>query len=229
MTRSRFCFLTIFFFIYTLSTSAQHDPFQVSVSVQVVDSVLTEHESADHSIIIYDIRTPGEYANGFIEGAINLNYYGTGFDDTLAALDKKKEYLIYCASGGRSAGAFNKMKALNFEMVYNMIGGVNAWKAAGFKLVTGGTGFDQHTIAKTEVLVYPNPVTSESKFILIDQSRQEVEVNIMNVQGQVIDNFKLKPGDQFMLDSDNLVQGLYFYQVYQNGQIIQTSKFLKAH
>ncbi len=45
---------------------AQHDPFQLAISVQKADSVIIAHIGIDHSIIIIDLRTPAEVAGGFI-------------------------------------------------------------------------------------------------------------------------------------------------------------------
>ena len=209
-------------------TFAQHEPFHSSISVTQADSVITAHIDSDHPFIIIDLRTEGEYAGGFIEGAINYNYYGAGFDDTLAKLDKSKEYLIYCASGGRSGGAFSKMETLEFEMVYNMLGGANAWKAAGFSMVTGGTGINVLEHNPVVVQLYPNPITSESKFVLIDAAGQHVSVKVMNVSGQILDQFELIPGGQKQIDVSRFANGLYFFQVYHSGRIIQTSKFMKT-
>jgi len=208
------------------SAFAQHDPFQLAISVFKADSVLKAHADSDHSVIIFDVRTPGEYANGYIEGAINHNYYGSGFDDTLANLDKEKEYLVYCASGGRSNGAFNKMKALEFKMIYNMLGGVNAWRSAGFKLVTGGTGINVISNNTPLVKIYPNPVTPESVFVN-KELYLPVNIRLLNIQGQTVEQIDVGPGMSKKLKSLELQKGVYFFQVYSEGILIQNGKFLK--
>jgi len=50
-------------------------------------------------------------------------------------LDKNKTYLIYCRSGARSGSALDIMAELNFREVYNILGGINQWKAEGFPTV----------------------------------------------------------------------------------------------
>ena len=208
------------------STFAQHNPFQTAINVQQADSVLKIHKELDHSVIIIDIRTEGEYSNGFIEGAVNHNYYGPGFNDTLAALDKNKEYLIYCASGGRSGGAFSKMKALEFKMVYNMLGGVNAWKSAGFPVIKGGTGINTITNNAPVIELYPNPITSES--VLVNtETYLPIYVRIMNIQGQSILQTEIEAGRSQKIDYDRLEKGIYFFQAYSDGVMIQSGKFLK--
>lgn len=206
---------------------AQHAPFQTAITVHEADSVFKAHINIDHSIIIIDLRTPGEVANGFIEGAINHNYYGPAFDDTLANLDKEKEYLIYCASGGRSGGAFNKMKALEFKMVYNMIGGINAWRSAGYPVVTGSTGIIAFENNPNLVKLYPNPVTSESVFVN-NEEYLPLQVRVLNIQGQTIFHLEIEAGMSLRLESEKLQKGVYFFQVYSEGIMIQNGKFMKT-
>ncbi len=81
--------------------------------------------------VILDVRTPGEFANGHIEIALDLDYYSETFKDDLNSLDKNKTYLIYCRSGRRSGKVLDMMKELNFSGVYNMLGGITRWKTEG--------------------------------------------------------------------------------------------------
>ena len=77
--------------------------------------------------VVLDVRTPGETANGVIEGAIELDYRSSNFKDEVAKLDKDKTYLVYCASGGRSGKACSAMQGMGFREVYNLKGGYRAW------------------------------------------------------------------------------------------------------
>jgi rhodanese-related sulfurtransferase len=78
--------------------------------------------------VIIDVRTPGEYASGHIEDAINMDFYAEDFDGQLDELDRDKIYLIYCQSGNCSGKALDKMEALGFREVYNMLGGIANWE-----------------------------------------------------------------------------------------------------
>lgn len=91
----------------------------------------------DAKVVVLDVRTTEEYADGHMQGAINLDIRGGKFAETLAGLDKSKTYLVHCAVGGRSAKACGQMDSLKFEKVLNLSGGITAWEAAGHKPVKG--------------------------------------------------------------------------------------------
>jgi len=92
---------------------------------------LIQKNKDNPNFIILDVRTPEEFRNGHIEGAINLDYYSKTFMDDLDRLDKTKTYLIYCRTGSRSGKTFNFMKELRFQKVYGMEGGIIRWQGEG--------------------------------------------------------------------------------------------------
>jgi len=96
---------------------------------------LIQKNQNNPDFVIIDVRTPEEFGGEHIEQAININFYSETFRDTLNALDKNKTYLIYCQVGGRSGSALDIMAELNFKEVYNILGGINQWKAEGLPTV----------------------------------------------------------------------------------------------
>jgi len=79
-------------------------------------------------VVLIDVRTPEEYKEGYIEDAINLNYFGSDFELTISSLDKGKPVYVYCASGGRSEAACEDLVKKGVKMVYNLSGGMEAWR-----------------------------------------------------------------------------------------------------
>jgi len=76
---------------------------------------------------ILDVRTPEEYAEGHIKGALLANYNGETFkEDALKVLDKSKKVAIYCRSGRRSALAAEILSKEGFTL-YNLETGVIGW------------------------------------------------------------------------------------------------------
>ena len=83
--------------------------------------------------VILDVRRKVEYDAGHLKGALNIDWFGENFTTEVSKLDRNKKILIHCASGGRSSSAMSKLKGLGFTEMYNMLGGFNAWKAAGYE------------------------------------------------------------------------------------------------
>jgi rhodanese-related sulfurtransferase len=83
---------------------------------------------ADENAILLDVRTEAEFNEGSIPNAINLDIYeGQAFMENLEALDKSKNYYVYCRSGARSAKACEIMNSIGFENAYNLLGGFLEW------------------------------------------------------------------------------------------------------
>lgn len=87
-------------------------------------------------LIVLDVRTPEEFAEGHLEGAIMVDFYADNFADQLAELDPDAPYLLYCRSGNRSGQTQAIMRELGFTDVADVNGGVIAWVEAGLPLVT---------------------------------------------------------------------------------------------
>lgn len=89
-------------------------------------------------MVVLDVRTPEEFADGHIEGAINIDFYAADFESMLAELDREAEYVMYCRSGNRSAQTATIMRRLDFAQVDEIEGGILSWVAAGLPVVAPG-------------------------------------------------------------------------------------------
>ncbi len=83
---------------------------------------------------ILDVRTPGEWAGGIIEGAKKINFFDKNFSEQVGQLDKAKPVYVYCKSGGRSGKAASQLSKMGYT-VYNLSGGIGAWNSKGYKTV----------------------------------------------------------------------------------------------
>jgi rhodanese-related sulfurtransferase len=92
---------------------------------------------APDDVVILDVRTPEEFAEGHIEGAVNIDIYEPTFADDIDALERDVPYVVYCRSGNRSGQATTLMADLGFESVQDVDGGVVSWSEAGLPLVAG--------------------------------------------------------------------------------------------
>lgn len=86
---------------------------------------------SNKQVVVVDLRTDMEVAQGVIEGAIQIDYRSQDFKEQLEKLDKSKTYMVYCAVGGRSGMAASLMNEIGFKEVYDLKGGMTAWKAEG--------------------------------------------------------------------------------------------------
>lgn len=88
------------------------------------------------STVIIDVRTPEEFAEGHLEGAINIDVQAETFDATVQQLDNTSDYVVYCRSGNRSAAAIDRMSDLGFTSLVNAGGLQSAASATGLEIVT---------------------------------------------------------------------------------------------
>ncbi len=79
--------------------------------------------------IVLDVRTPGEFTEGHLENAVNIDWNSDNFDDGISKLDKTKPYFVYCLAGGRSTAAVEHMRSLGFENLIELEGGILKWRA----------------------------------------------------------------------------------------------------
>lgn len=108
--------------------------------------------TADNNSILLDVRTPKEYNSGHIENALNLDFRHPAFTDSVLALNKNKNYFVYCLSGGRSREAANLMRSNGFNVV-ELKGGIMAWQNANLPVIGIDTSVDKLSQADFNKLI----------------------------------------------------------------------------
>lgn len=68
---------------------------------------------------IIDVRTPEEFEEGHLEGAVNIDVQEADFRERVSELPQDASYVVYCASGRRAVGAVEQMAELGFADVVN--------------------------------------------------------------------------------------------------------------
>lgn len=83
-----------------------------------------------HNAVVLDVREDKEYAEGHISGSRHIPL--GQLRGRIQELEKYKSrpVVVICRSGARSAGACGVLRKSGFEQVYNLSGGLNAWKEA---------------------------------------------------------------------------------------------------
>lgn len=116
------------FMCFGLSLNAQ-------TIVKNVDAAAFKKLIDEKKSVLIDLRTTDEITNkGMIKGATQIDFLAKDSETTIAKLDKKKTYLIYCAGGGRSGDCAELMQKLGFKEVVNLEKGFDDWKRKGFEI-----------------------------------------------------------------------------------------------
>lgn len=90
---------------------------------------------ASPGVTIVDVRTPEEYAQGHIEGAVNIPVEYPDFMDRVSELDTEGTYAVYCRSGNRSQPAVAGMASVGITGIYELESGTTGWTSEGQPLV----------------------------------------------------------------------------------------------
>jgi rhodanese-related sulfurtransferase len=96
--------------------------------VQKIDVEQFDQKRKEKDAVVLDVRTPQEYREGHVPGAVNLDIHDPKFADKVGQLDKSKTYLVHCAKGYRSAQATAKMSNMGFDNLFDFHGGFTAWE-----------------------------------------------------------------------------------------------------
>ncbi|MCB9338754.1 MAG: rhodanese-like domain-containing protein [Lewinellaceae bacterium] len=114
-------------FLFLAIAACQSQSGDSTTGFQDLDVAAFKAKMSEPGIVLLDVRTPEETAQGKIEGAVELDYNAPNFEQEVAKLDKDKTYLVYCRSGGRSSSACEVMHGQGFTKLYNLKGGYMAW------------------------------------------------------------------------------------------------------
>lgn len=137
-----------------------------NLTVDEFETMLAE----DGTVQLVDVRTPEEYAEGHLDGAVNIDWREANFmDKAQALLDKGRPVMVYCRSGKRGAEAAAKLDGAYFK-TYNLVGGILAWIEAG-----------KHTTTR-EVERFSTPSGKPVSITLIKHASLEINYNGFSIQ-----------------------------------------------
>lgn len=94
------------------------------------DALLQRQAAADPALVVLDVRTPQEFAEGHVPGAINIPHdqVETRLAELAGARDK--DLVVYCRSGRRAALAEETLRKNGFTRLQHLEGDMAAWAAA---------------------------------------------------------------------------------------------------
>lgn len=94
---------------------------------KLLDEAAAKKES---TVVVLDVRTPDEFKEGHIAGAVNVDFNDDKFSAAVAKLDKDKTYVVHCQGGGRSGRSLETFKKLGFKNIVHLDGGFAGWRKA---------------------------------------------------------------------------------------------------
>jgi phage shock protein E len=97
-----------------------------AIATPMSQEALLQHQSQhpDH-LYILDVRTPQEYADGHVPGAVNVPY--DQLASRLAEVPKDKDVVLYCKSGRRAGIAAEVLAANGYQRLSHLEGDMSAW------------------------------------------------------------------------------------------------------
>ena len=200
----------------------------------------------DPNVVVLDVRTAGEFKDGHLEGAMNIDQAQSDFIQKVKeSLTTEKTIAVYCRSGRRSASAAERLAAEGYKVV-NLKGGILAWKEAQMPVTTDTYEVDVFKTKSGKTVKFHALVHAS---IRIEYDGREVEIDpVTKLGNKTIDYTKMpkadyifvthEHGDHFDKEALKLLTGdrtqlitnkrcaemLGYGQVMTNGDKIQIAK-----
>lgn len=103
--------------------------FQLEAQVITVSTEEAALKLKKKQTVVLDVRTQQEFSEGHLPNAVNIDVLDSvKFVQQIQTLKKRKHYVVYCRSGKRSLKASEILLNNKFRHIYNMEGGILAWK-----------------------------------------------------------------------------------------------------
>ncbi|MEN8143266.1 MAG: rhodanese-like domain-containing protein [Thermodesulfobacteriota bacterium] len=114
--------------VVPVTKTSRSAPIFRSISSREARSLITERKD----LLLVDLREAGELKEGFIAGSVLIPM--SKLAKGTSSLPADRPMLLICAVGGRSFGVGRYFSAKGYPEIYNLKGGISAWKRAGLPL-----------------------------------------------------------------------------------------------
>ena len=183
----------------------------------------------NRKVNLIDVRTHGEYANGHIAGAGQLNYYALDFKKKLLLLQKDQPIYLYCNTGYRSQRAAEFLAKNGYEEVYNLEQGIMEWNL-----------YDYATVVEPGARPDIKDRMEPDEFYALIKSDKPVLVDFYapwcgpcRQMMPIIDSLKTKYKNEYTIVKINVdaskklvkelrIGGVPYLVVYRNGKILNS-------
>ena len=104
--------------------------FAADVPGMTEETLLARMASGDKTMVVLDVRTPKEFAEGHVPGAVNISHDQLEGRMAELAADRDRDVVVYCRSGHRAGIALGMLEKAGFERLYHLEGDYMGWAAA---------------------------------------------------------------------------------------------------
>ena len=183
-------FITYLMTVLGLTSACGQNKFQ-NINANAFAKLITEPD-----VTVLDVRTPEEYNEGHIDGAINIDINRNDFvERAKSLLPTGNTIAIYCKSGRRSANAADKLTNENYKIV-NLAGGIMAWKLAGKHITSDTYEVDVFKTASGKTVRFHTLMHAS---IRIEYDGKEIEIDpVMKLGNRQVD-YTTMPKADFIL------------------------------
>ena len=122
-----FRFLFILFLLLNGCSNSYQQPFEFISTSEFINL------SDDFHLI--DVRTKSEYESGFIESALNIDFFSDTFESDVLSVNKNFKIILYCRTNNRSTKTANLLKKNGFKDINVIEGGITDWVKNGNDIV----------------------------------------------------------------------------------------------
>lgn len=173
--------------------------------------------------IILDVRTPEEFAGGFIENAKNMNYNSPDFMNEVKKLPKDQPIFVYCLSGGRSGLAADQLRSMGYKEVYELEGGMMQWRKANLPEVKANIAVQGMSMEDYKQFV------KSDKLVLVDFYApwcgpcKKMKPFLDEIQNEMVSQLDIKKVDidqNTALSTELKIESIPLLVLYKNGEIV---------
>ncbi|MEI6184861.1 MAG: thioredoxin domain-containing protein [Bacteroidota bacterium] len=218
--------------LLTLMLWFSHSSCQQSGAPTNLDAVAFNQKilSTDSAVLI-DVRSPGEFAQGYINHAVNINFNSSDFETSIDKLDKNKSYFVYCYSGGRSSKAASYMRRNGFTKVYELMNGILAWNSKNLPLAgaSGQTNNDKISMADYKKLLVSDSVVLIDYYAPWCEPCKKLQPMLEAIQQQYkgkITVISLDIDENKQLATDLSIEAIPLLKMYNKGKEVWSYKGL---
>ena len=112
-----------------LALAGEPNPPPAKVTPMTQEQLLEHQAKHPDHLFVLDVRTPDEYAEGHVPGAVNVPH--DQLASRVAEVPKDKDVVLYCRSGRRAALAADVLTAHGYTRLSHLEGDMQAWVEKG--------------------------------------------------------------------------------------------------